>query len=204
VLELVKAPRVELLQPLRRQHAFNADNWIFDLKYDGFRGSLRSIEGRSEFVSKNGYTMKRFRSFAAQVAAELQDEVVLDGEIVAVDATERPIFLDLYYNRPYKLKYIVFDVMWMNGFDVRDMHLVERREALPGILPNNSKIIAEAISIDREGLKLFQSVCDHDLEGIVAKPLDSTYFDAKWLKILNRLYTQKKDRYKLFAKRRRT
>jgi bifunctional non-homologous end joining protein LigD len=62
---------------------------------------------------------------------------------------------------------VAFDLLWLNGADLRPLPLTERRRYLRNILPKGSAIISEALSVTGTGHKLFQLMCEHDLEGIV-------------------------------------
>jgi bifunctional non-homologous end joining protein LigD len=94
---------------------------------------------------------------------------------------------------------VAFDVIWLNGVDLRGLPLTERRRHLQNILPKGSAIISEALSVTGTGHKLFELMCAHDLEGVVAKRLKDTYGSrARWLKIKNRSYSQNEGRRELF------
>ena len=67
------------------------------------------------------------------------------------------------------LSYVAFDVIWLNGIDLRALPLTERRRHLQNILPKGSTIISEALSVMGRGHQLFELMCAHDLEGVVAK-----------------------------------
>jgi len=87
----------------------------------------------------------------------------------------------------------------LNGADLRSLPLHERRRVLQGILPKKSPIVSEALSVEGRGCELFDVMCGHDLEGIVAKRLADPYDTrVKWHKIKNRGYTQKEGRDDLF------
>src|SRR5215207_7172440 len=96
----VSLPRVEPIVPLAGPLAFNDPAWLFEPKYDGFRGLLY-LTGRScTLYSKRGNAMTRFRDLAEQVRLELgRREVILDGEIVAIDDEGRINFWDLMRGR---------------------------------------------------------------------------------------------------------
>ena len=97
---------------------------------------------------------------------------ILDGEIVVKDASGRPIFLDLLRCRG-DASYVAFDLLWLNGKDLRRDPLLERKRALERIIPRRRRpLIETGIWLYAAGLKLFQLVADHDLEGIVAKRKD--------------------------------
>ena len=91
--------------------------------------------------------------------------------------------------------YVAFDLLWLNGVDLRSLPLSERRQALQAILPKGSPIVSEALSIEARGRELFELMCTNDLEGIVAKRLTDPYDPGvRWLKIKNPTYTQKEGR----------
>jgi len=89
--------------------------------------------------------------------------------------------------------------------DLRPLPLTERRRHLQNILPKGSAIITEALSVSGTGHKLFELMCAHDLEGVVAKRLKDAYGPrARWLKIKNPGYSQNEGERELFDKRRST
>jgi ATP-dependent DNA ligase len=121
----------------------------------------------------------------------------------AADETGRPQFYDLLRDTRGPA-YVAFDLIWLNGADLRALPLSERRRHLQNILPEGSSIISEALSVTGEGHKLFELMCAHDLEGIVAKRLKDAYGPrTRWLKIKNRSYSQNAGRQELFDGSRR-
>jgi ATP-dependent DNA ligase len=95
--------------------------------------------------------------------------------------------------------YVAFDIVWLNGADLRSLPLHERRRALQTILPKGSPIVSEALSVAHRGCELFELTCANDLEGIVAKRLADPYDTrVRWLKIKNRAYTRNEGRSDLF------
>jgi bifunctional non-homologous end joining protein LigD len=150
-------------------------------------------------ISRNGNLMSRFTGLGDHIAASLDvGDAILDGEIIAADETGRPKFYDLLRDKRAPA-YVAFDVIWLNGVDLRGLPLTERRRHLQNILPKGSAIISEALSVTGTGHKLFELVCAHDLEGVVAKRLKDTYGSrARWLKIKNRSYSQNEGRRELF------
>jgi bifunctional non-homologous end joining protein LigD len=136
---------------------------------------------------------------AGAVVSELGvDEAILDGEVITADETGRPQFYDLL-RRTRSPIYVAFDLLWLNGDDLRSLPLRERREQLKTILPPGSPSILEAVSVERPGRELFELMCAHDLEGIVAKRLADPYDPrVRWLKIKNPDYSQKEGRADLF------
>jgi len=192
-------PRVQPIAPVRWKEPFDDPGWLFDFKYDGFRALCYLEQGRA----RNGNLMSRFAGLGEKIAASLDvdDDAILDGEIIGTDETGRPQFYDLLrHMRP--AAYVAFDVMWLNGVDLRVQPLTEHRRDLHDILPKGSAIITEALAVIGSGHKLFELMCAHDLEGIVAKRLTDSYRPhVRWLKIKNPDYTQNEGRRELFKPR---
>src|SRR6266496_4138818 len=109
--------------PIRRKEPFDGDGWLFELKLDGFRGLADTIRGR--MLSKNGNRLKRFKPLLGALPAGF----VFDGEIVALDGDGRPKFNDLLFGRREPV-YVAFDVLVVDGEDVRALALKERKALL--------------------------------------------------------------------------
>jgi bifunctional non-homologous end joining protein LigD len=199
----VPLPRVQPIIPTRRKEPFDNPDWLFDLKYDGFRAICYIERGRCRFVSRRGNVFTRFDALGEQVASALCEEVasdlsvddaILDGEVIAADETGRPNFYDLL-RRTRRATYVAFDLLWLNGADLRPLPLSNRRGRLQTVLPSGSATIAEAVSVERRGHELFELTRTHDLEGIVAKRLADPYEPrVRWLKIKNPDYSQSEGR----------
>src|ERR1051325_3643850 len=85
--------------------------------------------------------MKRFTDLAACIAKELKvNDAVLDGEIVALDGAGRPAFYDLM-KRNCKAVYYAFDILWLNGRDLRGLSLLERKKILRSVIPRKSSSV---------------------------------------------------------------
>jgi bifunctional non-homologous end joining protein LigD len=192
-------PRVQPVRPTWRKGPFDDPAWVFDAKYDGFRGLCYIEPGRSRLVSRNGHTFTRFDGLADQIAATLDvHDAILDGEIIAADETGRPQFYELL-RRAQAAAYVAFDIVWLNGADLRQSPLSERRRRLQTVLPEASPIVSAPVSVAGRGCELFELMVAHDLEGIVAKRLADPYEPrVRWLKVKNPGYTQKEGRGDLF------
>jgi bifunctional non-homologous end joining protein LigD len=145
--------------------------------------------------------MHRFAGLGDQIAASLDvADAILDGEIIATDETGRPQFYDLLRDTRAPA-YVAFDLLWLNGTDLRALPLSERRRPLQSILPKGSGSILEPLSVTGRGHRLFELMRAHDLEGIVAKRLKDGYGSrVRWLKIKNPGYSQNEGRRELFDK----
>ena len=139
-------------------------------KYDGCRAFCYLEPGRCRLISRNGNQMHRFAGLSDQIAASLDvSDAILDGEIIATDETGRPQFYDLLRDTRAPA-YVAFDLLWLNGADLRALPLSEHRRQLQSILPKGSRSILEPLSVTGRGHRLFELMRAHDLEGIVANP----------------------------------
>jgi bifunctional non-homologous end joining protein LigD len=125
----------------------------------------------------------------------------LDGEIVCLDEAGAPQFYNLM-RRQQPQCFAAFDVLLASGEDLRSLPLVERKRRLRKLVPT----AGPALYVDHipvEGIALYRSVCEQDLEGIVAKRADGLYTpeETSWVKIKNRSYSQMDGRHELFEKR---
>ena len=112
-----------------------------------------------------------------------------------------PAFYDLMKRRGQAV-YYAFDIIWLNGRDLRDLSLLERKKILRTVIPRKSSWIGCVSYVDRGALKLFELVMKGDLEGLVVKRKDGKYSQQMlWLKFLNPTYTQKAGRQDLFQRR---
>ena len=192
-------PRIQPIIPTRRKEPFDDSDWLFEFKYDGFRGLCHIEQGRCRVISRNGNVLSRFEALGDQVGRLLDvDEAVIDGEVIAADETGRPQFYELL-RVPRSACCVAFDILWPDGTDLRSLPLGERRRRLQGILPKGSPIVSEALSVTGRGRELFELMCSNDLEGIVAKRLDDPYDPRiRCLKIKNPDYSQAEGRGDLF------
>ena len=182
--------------PLARLHApFDHPDWIYELKYDGWR-ALAYIEGGTcRLVSRNGNPFKRFAGLSAGIAAAVPGRVVLDGEIACLDGDGRPQFWELMRRR-IAPTFCAFDILLLNGRDLRGLSLVERKRSLQPLVKPPLLYVDH---IEARGVDLFKSACRLDLEGIVAKLANGRYESraTTWVKI-NRMYSQAEGRAEFF------
>src|SRR5215216_2492227 len=131
----VSLPRVSPIVPTARPLPFNDPAWLFEPKYDGFRGMLYLTRQDCTLWSKRGNRMTRFSGLAEQLRTELgRREVILDGEIIAIDDEGRINFWELMRGHG-TLAYVAFDVLWLNERDLRDLPLTKRKKRLERLIP---------------------------------------------------------------------
>ena len=182
------------------REAFDDADFIFELKHDGFRGLMYMEDEQCRLVSRNQRGLK-FASLKTALAKLPVDDVILDGEIICLDQNGVSQFSQLL-NRKTEPVFYAFDLLWLNGEDLRQLPLIERKARL-GKFVQSAKCdrLLFAQHIESRGRRFFQEICARDLEGIVAKRKRSIYKDGgnSWLKIKNRSYTQAEGRHELLT-----
>lgn len=160
---------------------FDDPGWAFELKWDGIRALLHS-DREAKLLSRNGNSLNdRFPTLATPGL-----DAVLDGEVVAMDASGLPSFGLLQQGSA--ASYLVFDLLKLGDTDVRGLPLTERLEMLGSVELPDGYIRSNAVA--GEGEALFAATLERGLEGIVAKRFDSTYRagrSASWRKVVHNL-----------------
>src|SRR3954454_15572050 len=151
----------------RKAEAFSHPDWLFELKYDGFRALAFFNDGVCRLVSRNGNTFKSFESLSLELPRQLHTRsAVLDGEIVCLDSDGRSNFADLFYRRREPI-FVAFDLLATKGEDMRSLPLVERKTALKRLLRSRQTSSLYCSHVESDVERVFQLACQHDLEGIV-------------------------------------
>jgi bifunctional non-homologous end joining protein LigD len=171
---------------------------VYELKLDGFRGVLSIEEGRGRFTSKTAKGLPRFQDLADHLAAGLDvRDAILDGEIIVM-GSGGPDFFALFSRRG-EPAYAAFDLLWLNGRDLRAQPLWRRKRALKKLV--TATAIGYVEHVDTPGL--FDAAVERDLEGIVAKRRSDPYApDTEWVKVKHSGYSQNEGRWELFDRRR--
>jgi len=160
--------------------------------------------GKPRLVSRNGRDYgRRFEDLRDELELVVNaDAAILDGEICCLDESGRPQFYDLMRRRG-RPAFAAFDILCLNGRDVREFTLTKRKALLRAIVPERSPSILYVRHVKRDGRALFNAVCEHDLEGMVAKLARGRYdlTAPTWVKIKNPNYSQREGRHELFEQR---
>ncbi|MEO5967674.1 MAG: DNA ligase D [Ferruginibacter sp.] len=170
--------------------AFDSKDWIFEIKWDGYR-AIAHTGKNVQLYSRNGNSfLEKYETLALELS-KIKKEYVLDGEIVLLNEEGHPDFQKLqdYENfKNYPLLFYVFDILKIGNKATYDLPLIERKTLLKKIFLNGD-IIRFSDHISNEGVSFFNAARDKNLEGIMAKKADSTYYPGKrtsdWLKIKN-------------------
>jgi ATP-dependent DNA ligase len=132
-------------------------------------------------------------------------ELKLDGEVVCLDDDGRPNFHKLLFRREWRF-FFAFDLLELDGRDLRQLPLIERKMRLKRIMPKVESRVRYVGHIEAKGKKFFELAYAEDLEGIVGKWKFGTHrcdgAQTSWLKIKNANYSQAEGRHELFERRR--
>jgi len=156
----------------------DGSRWEYQLKFDGYRAIAFKTHGTCQLRSRNDNDFGVRYAGVLKGLAQLPDETVIDGEVVALDADGRPSFnlLQNYGSSKASIVYFVFDVMVLAGRDLMHDALTTRRTILEEkVLPTLREPVRYAAPLDATLPVLIQSVKAQGLEGLVAKRLDSRY-----------------------------
>jgi bifunctional non-homologous end joining protein LigD len=195
-------PLVEPIVPVLRAEPFDDPAYLFEPKYDGFRGLVHLTRDSCLIRSKRGFFLTRFGELEPKLREHLLAwEAILDGEIVSLDQTGRPMFHDLFAARG-PVAYVAFDLLWVDGRDLRGLPLEERKARLERVLPEDTNDLLKVLTVEAHGRHLFDAAQRLDLEGIVAKRKADPYAsETVWYKVKNRACTQAEGRSELFRGR---
>ena len=179
---------------------FSDDKWLFEPKLDGFRTLAFLNRGKARLQSRNGLDVtSHYRTLVQSLEKQPASQLVLDGEIIALDARGKLCFQCLQgylksINRlskdkieaPSAIIYYVFDILYLDGYDLKKVPLQERKELLQSVVvPDKNVHLVEHFA--RDGETVYRAAIANGMEGVVAKRQDSMYEEGKraksWLKI---------------------
>jgi ATP-dependent DNA ligase len=177
--------------PTPNQVPPEGDQWLHEIKYDGYRTQivLDGSEGRA--FTRNGLNWSDCYSFVLEDAAKLDcSSAVIDGEIIIQDALGRPDFDNLrgaLKHTPERLIFYAFDLLHLNSLDVRRETVIDRRSRLRDMVGEHDPSFRVQFSkhVVGSGAAFFQQTCAMELEGIVSKRVTSRYSSGRtraWLK----------------------
>jgi bifunctional non-homologous end joining protein LigD len=182
-----------------REQPFSRPGWVFEVKLDGYRMRVAREGGVARLVTRNGndYTAA-FPELARAVQALPYDGLVMDGELVILDEQGRPSFQRLQnrarVSRAPDIRHAavehpatvyLFDLVALEGFDLRSLPLVKRKALLHKLLPEAGPL-RYSEHFEKDGEVLYDQAVGLGLEGIVAKKSDAPYKSGRsdlWLKI---------------------
>jgi bifunctional non-homologous end joining protein LigD len=163
------------------------DDWLHEVKWDGYRAIVTLAGGNAELASRNGNSLTdRFATVArALTQAVKTPDCVLDGEVCALDENGRASFSAMQQGSG-PLVFYAFDVLEVEGEPLVDLPFTERRERLAALLDRRNKTVRLSDAFD-DGEALYDAVSKQGLEGVLSKKAASRYTPGRrsrdWLKV---------------------
>jgi bifunctional non-homologous end joining protein LigD len=175
----VEVSRVQFIPPALaklRPSPPSGDGWLFELKFDGWRVQLHKAGLSSTMYGRNGGDLTRwFPRIAAAVLGLPASSCIIDGELIAAGAHGEPDFLALLHGRHVPTCVYAFDLLELQGRDLRDQPLVQRRARLQALLRRTKCDLLRFSESFPDADALLIECSRRGLEGIVAKRKDAPY-----------------------------
>jgi bifunctional non-homologous end joining protein LigD len=161
--------------------------WLHEIKFDGYRVQLHiANEDIKVFTRRGNDWTKRFKKIAADAYLINAGSAIIDGEIV-VPATDGTTDFSVLQNelkgKSTKIVMVAFDLLYLNGYDLRKLPLVGRKMHLKNLIAKTGIQFSESFEVD--GIDMYKHACSVGLEGVVSKVRDSRYSSGRgydWLK----------------------
>ncbi len=169
--------------------------WAFEVKWDGYRLAVHVEPGEVRAITRGGYDWtKKFGAIVAEAREFGHASIILDGEAVVLDDQGRSDFGLLQravgkkpsLHEASEIIFYAFDLLYLDGRDLRAMPLSERRRLLEPIVAGRTGAIRFSEEVHADGAEFFRAACELGLEGIIAKRRDKPYHSGRrpeWLKI---------------------
>lgn len=164
-------------------------NWVYEIKWDGYRAVAFKKGNTLELKSRNDKSFNEKYYPIHDALKQLNLNAILDGEIVVVDDNGQANFGALQNWRSEAdgtLLYYIFDILWLDGYDLKELPLTERKAILENIIKPTG-VIKLSQAFETSGAEMLEAAKQMGLEGVMAKRKDSTYQVGNrtrdWLKI---------------------
>ncbi len=176
------APMLEFIEPQIPTLADDVpagDAWIHEVKYDGYRGQIIIDGGDVRIFTRNGYDWtSKFWPIAFEASDLPCNSAILDGEVIVTDERGASVFgllPEAIRRSPSRLVFVAFDLLHLDGKDLRSLPLTARRAALWALVQPAQGRIQYSHHMEGDGHAFFRHVEAMNLEGIVSKKADSRY-----------------------------
>jgi bifunctional non-homologous end joining protein LigD len=161
--------------------------WIHEIKFDGYRMQVHLANEAVKVYTRRGHDWtKRFKKVADDAWHVGAGSAIIDGEVVVPSEDGRTDFSVLQNElkgTSTKIVMVAFDLLYLNGYDLRHLPLVDRKSHLKKLIAKTDIQLSESFEVD--GPKMYQHACKTGLEGVVSKVRDSTYSSGRsnaWVK----------------------
>jgi ATP-dependent DNA ligase len=180
---------IEFLKPVTAARPPGGENWIHEIKYDGYRTQVLIECGQAKAYSKNGHDWTGRYEPIARAARQLPcKSAVIDGEVIINNDLGVSDFSKLQRNLGKgdpDLLFMAFDLLHLDGYDLTHEPLIKRKEALQHLLKDTSAPIIYTEHLITNGQTFFEACERLGLEGMISKRPESTYKSGRsqcWLK----------------------
>lgn len=159
----------------------SGERWLHEIKFDGYRLQARIEAGRVKLLTRSGldWTKKFGKAVVSALADIPVGTALIDGELVVETSAGASDFsalqADLSEGRSDRFRFYVFDLLHLDGYDLREVALIKRKELLEKIIGSDSGIISYSGHFEEDGALVLQHACRLSLEGIVSKLRDAPY-----------------------------
>lgn len=155
--------------------------WLYEIKFDGYRAIAVKSGGSLNLFSRQRNSFNSQYSLVFDALADLPDNTVIDGEVVALNESGRPDFnlLQHYRAEASRIHYFVFDLLVYNNRDLTQLPLIERRQIMKSVLKLESSRIRITDYFEASAGDMLSAARGQGLEGVVAKRRDSRYEAGK-------------------------
>lgn len=183
---------IEPCLPTLKRHVPTGERWVHEIKHDGYRVQGHLLGGVPKLITRRGHDWTHRMSTLAEALAEIPaNNLVVDGEVIVPDEQGRGDFSALEAalgegRQSHRMVLYVFDVMHLDGFDLRAAPLLERKRVLAGLLDGIDPPIVYAEHMEVDGSVMFEHACNLHLEGVVSKQRDAPYRSGRgetWVKV---------------------
>ncbi|MGZ8510252.1 MAG: DNA ligase D [Chitinophagaceae bacterium] len=187
-----KAPFPKTFKPMLAtlvDKPFDERGWIYEIKWDGYRAVAMINNGKVNLISRNNKSFNEKFYPVSQSLKKWKINAIIDGEVAVLNNNGIAHFGSLQNWRSEAdgaLVYYVFDILWLNGYDLKELPLIQRREILKKHIPQEG-IIRLSETFDTTATRFLNNAAKMGMEGIMAKKADSIYREddrtKAWLKI---------------------
>jgi bifunctional non-homologous end joining protein LigD len=196
-VKLPSAPLPDFVEPMKAQlvDSIRPGDWIYEIKFDGYRALALRGGHETRILSRNQKDLgKKFPEITSSITGLDVQDAIIDGEMVALDDKGRPSFqllqgFDMGLVRP-PIVFYAFDLLRLNGKDLQNLPIEERKAKLEGLLKKPTGVIRYSVSFTKDVKELLSRVQELGLEGLIGKAmlsgmpkLRSAAMHADWQKI---------------------
>jgi bifunctional non-homologous end joining protein LigD len=165
----------------------SGERWVHEIKFDGYRVQLHiANENIKVFTRRGNDWTNRFKKVSNEAFLIGANSAIIDGEVVVPAAdgtTDFAVLQNQLRGKADKIVMVAFDLLYLNGYDLRKLPLIERKAHLKKLIAKTAIQFSESFEID--GPEIFKHACRTGLEGVVSKVRDSKYASGRgndWVK----------------------